>query len=90
MTMPYVGYRRCPFTCLVEVFLTKGGRFEIASDIRRELQAVCRNIKENDLCCAFEPWIKMLGSFYTFPRGLFGRRLQPNLSPLSQHCFVYR
>jgi hypothetical protein len=32
----------------------KGWRFEIVSDIQRELQAVLDSIKENDFHCAFE------------------------------------
>jgi hypothetical protein len=49
----------------------KGRRFETASDIQRELQAVLDGTKENDFHGAFEAWKKKMGSLYTFQRRLF-------------------
>jgi hypothetical protein len=49
----------------------KGRRFERASDIQRESQAVLKGDKENDFHGAFEVWKKMMGSLYTFTKRLF-------------------
>jgi hypothetical protein len=49
----------------------KGRRFETASDIQREWQAVLNNIEENDFHGVSGAWKKMIGSPHTFPRRLF-------------------
>jgi hypothetical protein len=79
----------CNFTLFPKLKMKlKGRHFETVSDIQRESQAVLDSIKDNDFHGAFEAWKKTMGSLYTFPRRLFGRRWQPKLSKLSQHFFL--
>jgi hypothetical protein len=69
----------------------KGRCFETVSDIQRKPHAVLNSIKENDFHCAFEVWNKQtMGSPYTFPRRLFWRRWQPNMSKTQQSRYLVR
>jgi hypothetical protein len=63
----------------------KGRRFKTVSDIQRESQAVLDSIKENDFHSAFEEWKKTMGLLYTFPRRLFWRIWQQQLSKWRQN-----
>jgi hypothetical protein len=55
----------------------KGRRFETASDIQRESQAVLDSIKKNDFHSAFEAW-KNDRITIDVPKELFWRRWQQN------------
>jgi hypothetical protein len=65
----------------------EGQCFKTVSHIQREPQAVLDSIKKIDFHGAFEVWKKTMGSLYTFPMRLFGKRWQPKLSKLSQYFF---
>jgi transposase len=53
------GLAPCDFTLFPKLKIKlKGRRFETASDIQRESQAVLNSIKENDFHGSFESWKK--------------------------------
>jgi histone-lysine N-methyltransferase SETMAR len=65
----------------------KGQSFEAVSDIQRESQAVLDSIRKVTPRC-FWCLEKMMEPLHTFPRRLFSRRWQSNLSNLRQHFFL--